>query len=127
MIFKELTDRIIWFAPEAKEIDPKIVELMYLATGLTGEAGEFANLVKKLARGDSYKKIVRKILDAKGITETCENWSNEELEAIILGALKEEIAGTFIYLELICRSLELELAEVVLEEVKEVEKKMIEE
>ena len=124
MDFRELTDKIESFIPITEEIEPHIIELMYLATGLTGEAGEFANLVKKLARGDSLKKIASKLLREQGIDEAFVNHpAIDPYKTVIEPALLEEVAGTFIYLELICRALDYTLEEVVLLELDKIAEK----
>ena len=124
MEFKELTNKIEAFTPLTEKIPPKIVDLLYLVTGATGELGELANLVKKLARGDPIKKIATKIMNARDDhTLLFELPPLERWETIINKELEEEIAGTFIYLELMCRVLEVDLGELVAKEVDKIHKK----
>ena len=121
MDFKELTDKIESYMPKAQEIPEGLIDLMFLANGLTGEAGEFANLVKKLARGDPLKKIAKKVLRRKGLDETMvDNPSIDPFNTIILAALQEEVAGVFIYLELISRSLGFDLYTAISDEIDHV-------
>lgn len=49
-----------------KAIYPKKAELEYLTLGLTGEAGEIANKVKKILRGDKeFDEVAKKDLAAE--------------------------------------------------------------
>lgn len=71
-----------------------------------GELGEAANVLKKLNR---YRD---------GVT------GNKETEPELKEMLKDELADTFIYLDLLCQSLGVDLSDVVVEKFNKTSKKI---
>ena len=53
-------------------------DILFFANAMSGEAGEFANLLKKMLRGDKY--------DRDGITELTPEYICEELADVIIYA-----------------------------------------
>jgi NTP pyrophosphatase (non-canonical NTP hydrolase) len=84
--WKELTKDIQMFGKD---------NMLYFATALAGEVGEFCNLVKKEARDGDV------------------NWDR----------FGEELADVFIYLHLTAEQLGIDLPEAILKKVKEVNEK----
>jgi len=74
-----------WFYHKANNTDDMISKLGYNAVAISGEVGEFANLVKKVLR------------------------NKEKLTDEMLSHMKEEVADVFIYTLIVSRLLNMDL------------------
>jgi len=73
---------------------------------ITGELGEFANLVKKKLRSEKYQKI-----------------REDEKDVDFDERLKEELIDVFIYFLKLCAILEIDVEKEYLKKIKKVEKR----
>jgi NTP pyrophosphatase (non-canonical NTP hydrolase) len=79
----------------SKKIDNEHIDILqFLTVALAGETGEFANVVKKIIRGD------RSLVDSKG-------------------QLSSEIADVFIYVLKLSYQLEIDLEQAFMDKLKE--------
>jgi NTP pyrophosphatase (non-canonical NTP hydrolase) len=116
--------------PTLKNIDKKIRDFSpkedhptYWGCALAGEAGEVANLLKKLER-DGLVKTVDSITGQTAAEKPIDNeivyWSKR----VFAERLGEELADTLIYLLLIARRFpDINLETAVLDKIKEINKK----
>jgi NTP pyrophosphatase (non-canonical NTP hydrolase) len=88
-----------WFYHKANSTDDMINKLGYNTVAISGEVGEFANLVKKVLR------------------------NKEKLNDEMLSHMKEEVADIFIYTLIVSRLLKMDLAEEFMKKQKKNEQR----